>query len=439
MGWMRFVLVLGLLLGLPAARATGQTLPTSSAPNPGAAPQFNSGAAPATAAAPAAPSTDDTPVWVVAHQATELWSDSDGGVSFGPVAQWSYFQLSGQGANGRFYVLNPRTENYGWIDSQAVGPAPAPTDDSYLSDPTPAPATAAASTTAPAAQTPDDSSNEQWVANFRPTELWSDADGGSSFGQVRQWSYFQLTGQSDHDRLYVLNPRTQNYAWIDADAVGPSGSPPDWYLHQPEFLYTVGKPGRIVGGFNVRSWPGVRDDTRLRQLGHNAPVFVEEAVRGDDGEDWYRIGDEEYVNASGVKLPKTPPQYFQGRWIDADLNEPAMVSAYDGDTLLYTTLAIKGTAVDPTPTGVHRIERRVANETMDSSTIGIPRNSPRGYYLRNVLYTQYFTSGGASIHYNYWSSVWGYSGSHGCLGMTYDDALWFWNWANVGTLVNVHY
>ena len=81
---------------------------------------------------------------------------------------------------------------------------------------------------------------------------------------------------------------------------------------QPELLYSVGKPGRVVGGFNLRSWPTVRDDTRLRQLGHNAAVFVEEAVRGDDGEDWYRIGDDEYVNASGVKLPRNPPQYFRG-------------------------------------------------------------------------------------------------------------------------------
>src|SRR5205814_3749341 len=107
------------------------------------------GAAPAPAAAPAAPATDG-PAWVVAHRATELWSDSDGGTSFGPVAQWSYLQLTGRGADGRYYVLNPRTQNYGWIDNQAVGPAPAPTDDSYLRDPAPAPAPATAAAQAPA-------------------------------------------------------------------------------------------------------------------------------------------------------------------------------------------------------------------------------------------------------------------------------------------------
>jgi len=37
-------------------------------------------------------------------------------------------------------------------------------------------------------------------------------------------------------------------------------------------------------------------------------------------------------------------------------------------------LVIKGRIPRPTPTGVFAIIRRVANETMDSSTIGIPHN-----------------------------------------------------------------
>jgi lipoprotein-anchoring transpeptidase ErfK/SrfK len=75
---------------------------------------------------------------------------------------------------------------------------------------------------------------------------------------------------------------------------------------------------------------------------------------------------------------------------------------------------------------------------MDSATIGIPRDSPRGYYLRDVLYTQYFTTDGAAIHYNYWSSHFGYAGTHGCLGVNLEDARWFWEWADVGTIVHIH-
>src|SRR4051794_38780951 len=270
MRWVRLVLVLGLLLGFSATRAEGQAQAPPDRPDPSVAPRLSSGATPA--ASPAAPATDDGPAWVATVQPTDLWSDPGGGGSFGQVPQGSYFQLTGQDATGRLYVLNPRTQNYAWVDAAAVGPVPAPTDDSYLRDPAPAPAVAAT----PGA--PPDAASAQWVANFRPADLWSDSDGGRTFGTARQWSYFALTGQADNDRLYVFNPRTQNYAWVDADAVGPSSTPPDWYLKQPELLYSVGKPGRVVGGFNLRSWPTVRDDTRLRQLGHNAAVFVEEAV-----------------------------------------------------------------------------------------------------------------------------------------------------------------
>ena len=46
---------------------------------------------------------------------------------------------------------------------------------------------------------------------------------------------------------------------------------------------------------------------------------------------------------------------------------------------------------------------------------------------------------GHAIHYNYWSNNWGYAGSHGCLGMNYDDSLWFWNWATIGTPIVIHW
>ena len=116
-----------------------------------------------------------------------------------------------------------------------------------------------------------------------------------------------------------------------------------------------------------------------------------------------------------------------------------MVTAYEDGKAVYATLAIHETGQWATPTGEFSIGRRVANETMSSETIGIPRNGPGGYHLTGVLFTQYFTWDGASIHYNYWSSNWGYSGSHGCLGMNYDDSSYFWSWAGPGTALSIHY
>ncbi|HLI25614.1 MAG TPA: L,D-transpeptidase [Chloroflexota bacterium] len=298
--------------------------------------------------------------------------------------------------------------------------------------------TGAESPAAPSDQPSPESPAGSWVATHQPTELWSDSEGGVSFGPVRRWTYLQWTGLAADGRLYVFNPRTSNYAWVDAAAVGPVPAPSPEELRGPQVVEVINKPGRTLGGYNLRSWPSEAPETRIRPLAHNVPVTVYEAVLGDDGEIWYRIGDDEYVHHDGVRLPRPPEQTFPGRWIDADLQEPALLTAYEGDQVVYTALAIKGSLVSPTPLGVHRILRRVYNETMDSSTIGIPRNGPGGYYLRNVLYTQYFHSSGAAIHYNYWRGEFGYAGSHGCLGLNLEDSRWFWDWANIGTIVYIH-
>jgi lipoprotein-anchoring transpeptidase ErfK/SrfK len=130
---------------------------------------------------------------------------------------------------------------------------------------------------------------------------------------------------------------------------------------------------------------------------------------------------------------------YSARWIDVDLNLPATMTAYEGNVPIRTMYTIIGRGALTTPTGNFSIIRRVANETMDSSTIGIPRDGPGGYYLTDVLFTQYFLPNGQSIHYNYWSGNFGYPGSHGCLGLSYDDAAFMWDFADIGTPVSIHY
>ena len=89
--------------------------------------------------------------------------------------------------------------------------------------------------------------------------------------------------------------------------------------------------------------------------------------------------------------------------------------------------------------GTRMLSFNGTRETMSSERVypPIPRGAPGGYYLENVLYTQYFATNGAAIHYNYWSSNWGYPGSHGCLGLPLAEAKWAWDWATLGTPVQV--
>ena len=63
-----------------------------------------------------------------------------------------------------------------------------------------------------------------WVKNFKPTEMWSGRGqpGVISFGTTsNQFCSFQVVRPQDGSRLYVLNPYSKDYFWIDADAVGP--------------------------------------------------------------------------------------------------------------------------------------------------------------------------------------------------------------------------
>jgi uncharacterized protein len=64
-----------------------------------------------------------------------------------------------------------------------------------------------------------------WVANFVPTALWSGVDDHAlAFGSLAQFTPLLAVGQAG-PRLLVLNPTTENIAYVDAAAVGPVGAP----------------------------------------------------------------------------------------------------------------------------------------------------------------------------------------------------------------------
>jgi lipoprotein-anchoring transpeptidase ErfK/SrfK len=270
---------------------------------------------------------------------------------------------------------------------------------------------------------------ERWVQNHEPTELWSDPGPEAvSFGTVRQFSYFRLHGEQQGDRFYVYNPRTDNFAYIDAAAVGPSSAPPPSYLAPARVLETLNVPARAVGSGGI--WRDPIDDEvgRLGSIHHNQPLWIQDVVEGEDGERWYRLDDGTYVWSGRVRLPP-PVQARSGRWIDVSLEQPTIVTAYEGGRAVYAALAITGVLGWETPPGNYVIQRRVANERMRGP----------GWDVSGVLFTQYFTGLGHAIHYNYWSSNWGYQGSKGCLGLNYADSLWFWEWAAIGTPLVVHW
>jgi hypothetical protein len=272
----------------------------------------------------------------------------------------------------------------------------------------------------------------------RVTAYSAPSDEAVSFGDVPAQTTLQLLDYQG-DWAHVLDPRTRAVAYLSSDQLAP-GDPPSRYalMTPPPLADEFDASGVVTDGVPLAVYPTPSDEAVERELNPNTWITLTGSVNGEDGSLWYRTNSGDFVPADAVFVPARTDD-FTGRWLDVDLSVPARVSAYEGDAPVNSFLTIKGAGPRPTPTGVFTILRRVANETMNSDTIGIPRFGPGGYYLTNVLFTQYFTNDGASLHYNYWSSMWGYAGSHGCLGLTYKDSAWLWEWAHVGTPVVIHY
>jgi lipoprotein-anchoring transpeptidase ErfK/SrfK len=238
----------------------------------------------------------------------------------------------------------------------------------------------------------------------------------------------------------------------DASAIEPQ--PVSSAEEQPSpVLREMYRTARVQYDTPLSSYPTEDLAAAHAQLPAGATVGIAESLTDEVGQQWYRTVDGDYVAASALAFlapPSAPnititattllPVFAAAEhWIDVSLSPPATLTAYAGGTPVRTMSPIIGRGSTPTPVGDFSIIRRVANETMDSASIGIPRDGPGGYYLTDVLYTQYFLPSGYSIHYNYWSSNWGYPGSHGCLGLSYDDAAFVWDFAGVGTPVSIHY
>jgi hypothetical protein len=281
---------------------------------------------------------------------------------------------------------------------------------------------------------------QTWVVNFEAVPERSAPDETSDpVATLRQFTYLEVRGYRG-DWAEVFNPRTRSTGFVPSEVIGPTDPPPAYITADPPPpVEVLNVDAAAVRGAALHLYPTPDPGAETDNLAHNAHITIADAVEGEDGETWYRTTDGDYLPSSSVRVARPPARTFAGRWIDVDLREPAMLVAYDRDTPVLTTLTIHGAGNRPTPTGVYTIQRRVANETMNSDTIGIPRFGPGGYYLTNVLFTQYFTADGASIHYNYWSGNWGYAASHGCLGLTYADSSFLWSWAGIGTPISIHF
>lgn len=114
-------------------------------------------------------------------------------------------------------------------------------------------------------------------------------------------------------------------------------------------------------------------------------------------------------------------------WLDVDLGEQ-VVYAYEDSNVVRKFIASTGTRFSPTIIGQFR-----AYEFHDSTYM-----QGEGFYFPRVRYVIYFYKG-YSFHAADWHDNFGEPMSHGCVNLREEDAAWLFQWAKIGTLINIHY
>src|SRR5712691_8904014 len=201
------------------------------------------------------------------------------------------------------------------------------------------------------------SADAEWIANHVDTRLMG-ADGQPVVG-LPTWTRMRIVRGFPNGLIQVWVPRFNLFGRVASTAIGPVPAPgPEELaaekLDGPTILGGVDLPGRVVGGANLRTWPGVGNPL-LRTVGHNTPLRVLDSVQGDDGDEWYRASlldgrTEEtialgYMHNSLVRLPRLPYTSISpdrgdasARHFEADLKEPAMLTAFEDGAAIWATL-----------------------------------------------------------------------------------------------------
>jgi lipoprotein-anchoring transpeptidase ErfK/SrfK len=273
---------------------------------------------------------------------------------------------------------------------------------------------------------------------------------GNHYAAIRKLNYDEpltLLGRYVYDTwLYVITSDGQK-GWVRINTVNLTGvtlkyqpvQTPDTY---PEVTISVSNYS-----INLRAGPGT-NYSKLGKLSHGDPLTLLGQlndhswlyVRTSDGQEGWIPTISVYLDEMSLLYDyypiQTPPPIetstpvvlvgIEGHWIDIDLSEQ-MLYAYDGTDLVDSFLVSTGVDQYPTETGQYHIYVKYRSSLMHGND----------YYLPDVPYTMYY-SGDFSIHGTYWHHNFGTPMSHGCVNMDTSDAEWLYNWASVGTLVNIH-
>jgi lipoprotein-anchoring transpeptidase ErfK/SrfK len=178
-------------------------------------------------------------------------------------------------------------------------------------------------------------------------------------------------------------------------------------------------PASIPGGPIKSDRPAIK---RYTQVNIYATVRV-------GNWDYYLVGPGQWLDQRKVGriVQATKPAEAGEKWVAVDLFEQVL-TAYEGDKMIFGTLISSGLTQWQTNKGTFKVWSRVRSTAMSGSM-----GQPDFYSLPAVPYVMYFDND-ISLHGTYWHDGFGYKRSHGCVNMTISDARWLYNWMGDGEL-----
>ncbi|MCB0930750.1 MAG: L,D-transpeptidase family protein [Mycobacterium sp.] len=180
---------------------------------------------------------------------------------------------------------------------------------------------------------------------------------------------------------------TGKFEWVDSNVV--QWVPDDfWPAHSTVALSVGGRPMNFATGAKVVGVASIAD--------HTFSVTIDGAEAGPP---------------SALPAPHHRPRWGEPGVFPASMGRPAY----------------------PTPVGIYAVLAKEDSVVMDSSSVGIPVDSPDGYHL-TVDHAVRFTSRGLFVHAAPWAvnSLGHDNVSHGCISLSPEDAEWYFNTVNVG-------
>ncbi len=161
--------------------------------------------------------------------------------------------------------------------------------------------------------------------------------------------------------------------------------------------------------------------TALQEIPASALVYVNS---GPYNSVWYHVtyGDMAGYAHGGYLVPGS------AKFILVDISDQWLYAYQDGQ-LVFTAPVSTGMDGFNTPIGSFSIFWKYRVQTM--------RNY--NYVVPNVPHVMYITYSGVALHGTYWHNEFGTGArlSHGCINLPLDAAAWLYNWAPLGTPVQV--